>query len=153
MTPKVYIDGQEGTTGLQIYDRLAAREDIELLRIDPGIELTLDRVRVDAGNAAALFAGERIVCEAFDDPEAKALLAEELLTLPEGPVLVAGNGMAGAGSASEIVTRRVSRRFYVCGDGASDVGATGALLAPRVALCAAQQALLAVRIVLGLEGS
>ena len=33
--PKVYIDGQEGTTGLQIYDRLGAREDIELLLIDP----------------------------------------------------------------------------------------------------------------------
>ena len=32
--PKIYIDGQEGTTGLQIYDRLGAREDIELLRID-----------------------------------------------------------------------------------------------------------------------
>ena len=33
--PKVYIDGQEGTTGLQIYDRLGARDDIELLLIDP----------------------------------------------------------------------------------------------------------------------
>ena len=33
--PLIYIDGQEGTTGLQIYDRLAGREDIELLRIDP----------------------------------------------------------------------------------------------------------------------
>ena len=32
--PKVYIDGQEGTTGLQIYDRLEKRDDIELLRID-----------------------------------------------------------------------------------------------------------------------
>ena len=32
--PKVYIDGKEGTTGLQIYDRLAGREDIELLLID-----------------------------------------------------------------------------------------------------------------------
>ena len=34
MTPKVYIDGKEGTTGLQIYDRLAARRDIDLLLID-----------------------------------------------------------------------------------------------------------------------
>lgn len=32
--PKIYIDGKEGTTGLQIYDRLAARRDIELLLID-----------------------------------------------------------------------------------------------------------------------
>ena len=35
MKPKIYIDGQEGTTGLQIYERLGARQDIELLRIDP----------------------------------------------------------------------------------------------------------------------
>ena len=32
--PKIYIDGKEGTTGLQIYDRLAARDDIRLLLID-----------------------------------------------------------------------------------------------------------------------
>ena len=35
MKPKIYIDGQEGTTGLQIYERLGARDDIELLLIDP----------------------------------------------------------------------------------------------------------------------
>ncbi|MCD8145328.1 MAG: N-acetyl-gamma-glutamyl-phosphate reductase [Oscillospiraceae bacterium] len=35
MKPKIYIDGQSGTTGLQIYDRIGSRTDLELLRIDP----------------------------------------------------------------------------------------------------------------------
>ena len=33
--PAIYIDGREGTTGLQIYERLARRDDIQLLLIDP----------------------------------------------------------------------------------------------------------------------
>lgn len=60
MKPKVYIDGKDGTTGLQIYDRLAARDDIDLLLIDeakqegPGRTETADggsdhRVFVPAG--------------------------------------------------------------------------------------------------------
>ena len=34
MKPTVYIDGKEGTTGLQIYDRLTGRDDLELLLIE-----------------------------------------------------------------------------------------------------------------------
>lgn len=34
MTFKVFVDGQEGTTGLRIHDYLAARRDIEVLKID-----------------------------------------------------------------------------------------------------------------------
>ena len=35
MKHSVYVDGQEGTTGLRIHEYLAQRPDIEVLRIDP----------------------------------------------------------------------------------------------------------------------
>ncbi len=125
----------------------------QLRAIDPEIVVDARCERVTAANARALFAGCPLVCEAFDAPEAKALLVEELLAQPGGPVVIAGNGMAGLGPADQIITRRLGRRLYLCGDGRSDVGAGQVLYAPRVALCAAQQALLALRLILGEEAS
>ena len=34
MSVKVYIDGQEGTTGLKILERFKDRNDIEIMKID-----------------------------------------------------------------------------------------------------------------------
>lgn len=42
MKTKVYIDGQAGTTGLQIYERIGKRADLELLRIDEDKRHDLD---------------------------------------------------------------------------------------------------------------
>lgn len=119
--------------------------------VDPRVEMQAFRLRVTPQNARELFGGCDIVCEAFDDARAKAMLVEQLLSLTPGPIVVSGNGMAGIGPASEIVTRRLGSRLYVCGDGESDVDAGEVMYAPRVMLCAAQQALVAVRIVLGEE--
>ncbi len=35
MNTRVFVDGQEGTTGLRIHEYLAGRADVEVLRIDP----------------------------------------------------------------------------------------------------------------------
>lgn len=34
MKPRIFIDGKEGTTGLQIFERLGGRKDIELMLLD-----------------------------------------------------------------------------------------------------------------------
>ena len=86
------------------------------------------------------------MCEAFDGAQEKAMLANTVLeTMPE-KYLVAASGMAGLDSANAVQTRRVAKRFYICGDGVSDVADGIGLVAPRVMLCAAHQAHMVLRI-------
>ena len=58
--PTVFIDGESGTTGLQIYTRLNQREDIELVRIDAAKRKDVtERAPPDqySGRGHSLFAG------------------------------------------------------------------------------------------------
>ena len=52
---KVYIDGQSGTTGLQIFDRIAARDDIEMLRIDDALRHDVEERRKCLNAADVVF--------------------------------------------------------------------------------------------------
>ena len=73
MIPKVYIDGKEGTTGLQIYDRLSARSDLELLLID-------EDKRKDAAQRKKLMDAADIVFLCLPDAAAR-----EAVSLVEDP--------------------------------------------------------------------
>jgi len=117
-----------------------------LLEIAPYVTFETHTIRVTKENAANLLQDADIICEAFDDAECKAMLTNLVLETMPDKYIVAASGMAGMGSANTIQTRRVSKRFYVCGDGASDVSEAGSLVASRVMLCAAHQAHTVLRI-------
>ena len=122
-----------------------------LQKINPYVNLKLSCLEVNEENLPELLVEDEFICEAFDKAEAKAMLVNGVLEHFPGKVIVAGSGMAGLGDGNLIKARRISKSLYLCGDGVSNCEAAS-LYAGRVALCAAQQAHLVQRIILGLEG-
>ena len=122
-----------------------------LREINPYLEIRAERVLVTEDNAASLFRGYPIVCEAFDRPENKAMLVSVLLARCPEVTVVSGVGMAGYGGSNEIRTRQAMKRLYVCGDGITDVGDGMGLMAPRVAICAGHQANKVIELILNRE--
>ena len=121
-----------------------------LRKINPYIKLKLNCVKLDEHNLAGLLKDEAIICEALDKAETKAMLVNGVLGNFADKIIVAASGMAGLDDGNLIQARRISKNLYLCGDGVSDCESES-LYAARVALCAAQQAHLVQRIILGLE--
>lgn len=119
-----------------------------LLAINPYLTIQKDAVRITKENVPVLFQNDTYICEAFDVPENKAMLAEAVLEHFPEKYLIAASGMAGYGNSNAIRTRKISSHFYLCGDETSEVCEGRGLMAPRVALCAAHQANLAVELIL-----
>lgn len=111
-----------------------------LYQINPYSNYQSRCLRVTEENIRELFMEYPIVCEAFDQPDQKAMLVREVLTKCPGTIVVSGNGMAGYKDVNEIQTIKKLRRLYVCGDQHTDVAEGIGLMAPRVAACAAHQA-------------
>lgn len=68
MAHKVFIDGDVGTTGLQIRERLERRSDITLIRVDPAL-------RKDLNARVAAFAEADVGILCLPDPAAKEIVA------------------------------------------------------------------------------
>ncbi len=121
----------------------------EIRRFAPYGELQTDFVRLTEENIPRLLADDMFICEAFDAPEQKAMLTNTVLTELPQAYLVGASGMAGYEDGNLIKTRRVTRRYYLCGDGVSEISEGWGLMAPRVMICAAHQANMIVRLILG----
>ena len=131
--------------GLYKTDALAEN----LLEIAPHTEIQTVTTKITEENLVSLLGGSDIVCEAFDNAESKAMLVNGVLEQLPDCYLVAASGMAGMDTPNTIQTRKVMKRFYLCGDGVSDAADTIGLVAPRVMLCAAHQAHTVLRILAG----
>lgn len=137
-----YAVGQLGQ-----YKTDALRETLSL--VSPYCDVTCDTIQVTEENLPDLLKAEDYICEAFDRAEAKAMLVSGVLEHFPEKYLVAASGLAGLGSANTIQTRRVSKRFYLCGDGTSDSSVGLGLVASRVLVCAAHEANMILRLIAG----
>lgn len=118
-----------------------------LKEINPYLETEIHTVYLDEKNLRDLISEADIICEAFDNAECKAMLTNFVLSELQDKYIVAASGMAGLGSANDIHTRKVSKRFYLCGDEVSDIKDGIGLVSSRVMLCAAHQAHTVLRII------
>lgn len=117
-----------------------------LLEFNPFIAVTTLNVKVTPANIAVCFADCDIVCEAFDDPAAKAMLLDGITQHFPNKPLVMGNGLAGIHSANTIKTTHPLPNVYICGDGMT-AGNEG-LMAPRVMTCAGHEANVILRLLM-----
>ncbi|MCW6084259.1 MULTISPECIES: thiamine biosynthesis protein ThiF [Clostridium] len=134
---------------LGLYKTEALKNEIE--EINPFIKVTIDTVKVTEKNIQSLFKNDDIICEAFDNPTAKAMLVNNLLEYYPLKKIVSASGMAGYESSNTIVTKKVTDNFYLCGDGTTGAMVGRGLMAPRVSICAGHQSNMVLRLILGIQ--
>ncbi len=127
-----------------MYKTVALAENLK--EIAPYISLEIHTERITEDNVLTLLKDADIICEAFDDAECKAMLTNTVLSEMRDKYLVAASGMAGLYDANRIKTRKVTSKFYLCGDEKSDVSEGMGLVSSRVMICAAHQAHTVLRI-------
>lgn len=118
--------------------------------INPFVKVDILDTKVDKENISSIVKDIKIIVEAFDRAETKAMAIEKLLT-NKNKIVISASGMAGLGSSNEIITRRARDNFYLIGDNYSDYEEYSGIMSTRVMICAAHQANMALRLILGEE--
>lgn len=110
---------------------------INLLRINPGLELDMVRKKIEKSNIENIFGGCDIVAECLDTASYKKILVEELLKMKK--IVISASGLGGVGSSDEITIHKIKNNLVIIGDLRSDICKSPAL-SPRVNIAAAKQA-------------
>lgn len=137
---------QYAVSQLGMYKTEALKQTLS--EISPYCNILIHTLKLTEDNLSLLSHCD-VICECFDNAESKAMLVNGISELYPEKYIVAASGMSGLHTGNTIQTKRLGKRLYICGDGASDVDDDGTLFAPRVMLCAAHQANTVLRILSG----
>jgi len=114
-----------------------------LKSINPSIQVTKHKTKLDRKNISPIFQEADILLEAFDKAESKKMLIDAWMkTFPERPI-VSGNGLSNLGRTDELKVTRAGNIWF-CGDMTTEM--SQGLCSARVAIVANMQANVAIEL-------
>jgi len=122
-----------------------------LAEINPYVEVTTVKLKLDAQNIPGVFRSADIIVECFDDAIAKSMLLGSVRESLPQTYLILASGLAGYGDSNSIRTWRMGERTFVVGDLKSPAGPGHGLMAPRVGIAAHHQANLVISLLMSPE--
>jgi sulfur carrier protein ThiS adenylyltransferase len=120
-------------------------------QINPYIEVETVDQKITKNNAEDLLNDVDIICEAFDNPMAKAELAATAISAEKlkDKFYVGASGLAGFHSANTVKTTKMRDGMYIAGDLETAAMVGRGLMAPRVLVAAGHQANMILRLIMG----
>ena len=117
-----------------------------LISINPDIYVMAKKLYLDENNISLQFKDRDIIFEAFDSAQSKKLFLETFGN--SGKSLIMGSGMAGFSNEKPVAVRKIKNNVYIVGDEETDITKGLPPLAPRVIVCAAMMASVALEMIL-----
>lgn len=115
-----------------------------LLTINPNIKMSVKKVRLTSENTCDLFKDTELLFEAFDNVTSKKLIFEQYGNTDR--IIIAASGIAGYKYNDDIKIRKINKKHFIVGDEKTGVTTKTPPLAPKVHICAAIMASIALEI-------